>query len=110
MAEQRTARLSASPPLFENRLLDYFSRIHPSIPAIIFVPVVGVGIWLGADGGYGALALIGFVPLGLFVWTLREYGFPRLFSPWEPDPPIGTRLHFIIHGVHHDHPNDRLRL
>jgi hypothetical protein len=44
MAEQRTARLGASPPLFENRLLDYFSRIHPSVPAIIFVPVVAAGI------------------------------------------------------------------
>ena len=55
MAQERTAELNASPPLFENRFLDFFSRIHPSVPAIIFVPVVAAGIWLGADGGYGAL-------------------------------------------------------
>jgi dihydroceramide fatty acyl 2-hydroxylase len=110
MAQERTARLSASPPLFDNRLLDFFSRIHPSVPAIIFVPVVGVGIWLGVDGGYGALAVIGFVALGLLIWTLTEYWLHRLFFHWEPKFRGGDRLHFIIHGVHHDHPNDAMRL
>jgi hypothetical protein len=51
-AEQRTDRLSASPPLFESRFLDFFSRVHPSIPAIIFVPVVIIGLWAGLDRGY----------------------------------------------------------
>jgi hypothetical protein len=107
MAQERSAELSASPPLFENRFLDFFSRIHPSVPAIIFIPVVGAGIWLGADGGYGRSALIGLVALGLLIWTLTEYWLHRLVFHWEPDHPIGSRLHFVIHGVHHDHPNDR---
>jgi len=108
MAQERSTELSASPPLFENRFLDFFSRIHPSVPAIIFIPVVGAGIWLGADGGYGALALIGLVALGLLIWTLTEYWLHRLVFHWEPDHPIGSRLHFVIHGIHHDHPNDKL--
>jgi sterol desaturase/sphingolipid hydroxylase (fatty acid hydroxylase superfamily) len=29
---------------------------------------------------------------------------------FEPEQGIGARLHWIIHGVHHDHPNDPLRL
>jgi sterol desaturase/sphingolipid hydroxylase (fatty acid hydroxylase superfamily) len=110
MAQERTARLSASPPLFENRFLDFFSRIHPSVPAIIFGPVVVGGLWLGADRGYGAGTVILLFVLGLFLWTLTEYWLHRLVFHWEPDHPIGARLHFIIHGVHHDHPNDRLRL
>ena len=57
MAHERSVRLGASPPLFQNRLLDLFSRIHPSVPAIIFVPVVAAGIWLGADRGYGPLSV-----------------------------------------------------
>ena len=40
MAPERTKRLSASPPLFESGFLDFFSRIHPAVPAIIFVPVI----------------------------------------------------------------------
>jgi dihydroceramide fatty acyl 2-hydroxylase len=110
MSPERTARLSASPPLFHSRFLDFFSRIHPSVPALIFVPVVAAGVVLGARDGYSAIELILLVGAGLLVWTLTEYWLHRLVFHWEPDHPIGSRLHFIIHGVHHDHPNDRLRL
>jgi sterol desaturase/sphingolipid hydroxylase (fatty acid hydroxylase superfamily) len=110
MAHERTERLSASPPLFESRFLDFFSRIHPAVPAIIFVPVIVAGVWLGADGGYGAGSLVLLFAAGLFLWTLTEYWLHRLVFHWEPDHPVGARLHFVIHGVHHDHPNDRLRL
>ena len=54
--------------------------------------------------------LVLLVALGLLIWTLTEYWLHRLVFHWEPDHPLGSRLHFIIHGVHHDHPNDRLRL
>jgi dihydroceramide fatty acyl 2-hydroxylase len=110
MSQERTERLSASPPLFDSRFLDFFSRVHPAIPAILFVPVVLVCAWLGLDNGYGLLAVIGFVLGGLLIWTLTEYWLHRLVFHWEPDHPLGSRMHFIMHGVHHDHPNDRLRL
>jgi len=29
---------------------------------------------------------------------------------FEPEDGIGARLHWMIHGVHHDHPNDPMRL
>ena len=34
----------------------------------------------------------------------------RLVFHFEPEEGIGARLHWIIHGVHHDHPNDPMRL
>src|SRR2546423_8206943 len=105
MAQERSTELSASPPLFDNRFLDFFSRIHPSVPAIIFIPAVGAGIWLGADGGYAALTLIGLVALGLLIWTLTEYWLHRLVFPWEPDHPIGSRLHLRLPRLHPGHPN-----
>lgn len=110
MQDNRTARLSASPQLFENRILDFFSRVHPSVPLLIFAPVVVAGLVLGGRDGYGAGSLVGLLALGLVVWTLTEYWLHRLVFHWEPDHPIGSRLHFIIHGVHHDHPNDKMRL
>jgi sterol desaturase/sphingolipid hydroxylase (fatty acid hydroxylase superfamily) len=106
----RSEQLSESPPLFENRVLDFFSRVHPSIPAIIFVPVIAVCVWAGFDGGYGVLAVIGLFLAGLVIWTFSEYWLHRIVFHWEPDHPIGSRFHFIMHGVHHDHPNDPLRL
>jgi dihydroceramide fatty acyl 2-hydroxylase len=110
MGTQRTARLSASPPLFESRFLDFFSRIHPSIPALIYVPVIAVLITLAARDGAGALEIVLLVLAGLGLWTLSEYWLHRKVFHWEPDHVIGRRLHFIIHGVHHEHPNDKLRL
>jgi dihydroceramide fatty acyl 2-hydroxylase len=110
MASERTSRLSASPPLFRNRFLDFFSRIHPAVPALIYVPVIVALIVLGANRGRGALEIVALVLAGLLLWTLSEYWLHRKVFHWDPDHPIGHRLHFIIHGVHHDHPNDKMRL
>jgi dihydroceramide fatty acyl 2-hydroxylase len=110
MAQERTARLSASPPLFKSRFLDFFSRIHPAVPALIYGPAIVALVVLGAREGLGGLEIVLLVLAGLLLWTLSEYWLHRKIFHWDPDHPIGHRLHFIIHGVHHDHPNDRMRL
>jgi len=109
-AQSRSSKLSASPPLFKSEFLNFFSRVHPSIPAIIFVPVIVAMEWIGVDKGYSVLELIAFFAIGLFIWTLTEYWLHRLVFHWEPDNAFGRRMHFIIHGIHHDHPNDKMRL
>ncbi|MFN2612478.1 MAG: sterol desaturase family protein [Solirubrobacterales bacterium] len=110
MSHSRTERLAASPPLFDSRVLNFFSRVHPAVPAIIYVPVVIEALWLGADRGYGAGQLVLLSLAGVSVWTLTEYWLHRMVFHWEPRFRGGDRLHFIIHGVHHDHPNDAMRL
>src|SRR5215218_2392909 len=110
MAQERTARLSASPALFGSRFLDFFSRIHPAVPAVVFLPVIAGLIWLSADRDLGAGEVALLVAGGLVLWTLTEYWLHRLLFHWEPSFRYGDRLHFIIHGVHHEHPNDRMRL
>jgi dihydroceramide fatty acyl 2-hydroxylase len=110
MSHERTAQLSASPPMFESRFLDFFSRVHPSVPAIVFVPVVVAGVWLGIGRGLAAGTTVLLFAVGIGIWTLTEYWLHRLFFHWEPKFRGGDRLHFIIHGVHHDHPNDAMRL
>ena len=110
MAHERTARLSASPPLFKSRFLDFFSRLHPAVPALIYGPTIVALVVLAARDGLGGLELVLLVVGGFVLWTLAEYWLHRKVFHWDPDHPIGHRLHFIIHGVHHDHPNDRMRL
>jgi sterol desaturase/sphingolipid hydroxylase (fatty acid hydroxylase superfamily) len=109
-SSSRTDKLSASPPLFESDFLNFFSRVHPAVPAIVFVPVVVAVEWLGASGGYAAWQLLLLSLGGVGIWTLTEYWLHRLIFHWEPDNAFGRRMHFIIHGIHHDHPNDKLRL
>ncbi len=107
---ERSERLAASPEMFDSAFLNCFSRVHPAVPAVVFVPVVVAMEWLGADRGLGAGTLVLLTLGGVGIWTLTEYWLHRLVFHWEPDNDFGHRMHFIIHGVHHDHPNDKLRL
>ncbi len=95
--------------MFESRLLDACSRVHPSVPVLVFVPaIVALAAWeLSLQGGP---ATLGLVLIGYALWTLFEYWLHRLVFHFEPDHGIGARFHWIIHGVHHEHPNDPLRL
>jgi dihydroceramide fatty acyl 2-hydroxylase len=95
--------------MFENRWLDRFSRVHPATPLFIYVPVIAVLVALAA-GRMATWAVVVAVIAGYLVWTLTEYWLHRVVFHFEPDNAIGRRMHWIIHGVHHDHPNDPKRL
>lgn len=90
--------------------MNFFSRVHPAVPALIFTPVIGVMYWSAIDQGSGAPGAIGLTLAGLLIWTLSEYWLHRLLFHWHPKFKGGEQLNFVIHGVHHDHPNDRMRL
>ena len=108
-ATSRTDVLRASPPMFDSRLLDALSRVHPAVPVVIFVPaIVALTAWgLSSVSVLVAVALTGG---GYALWTLFEYWLHRVVFHFEPEDGLGARMHWIIHGVHHDHPNDPLRL
>jgi dihydroceramide fatty acyl 2-hydroxylase len=105
----RSELLRASPAMFENKWLDKVSRVHPLVPLFLFVPAIVALLVLGFVNGVGAMA-VAWVLGGYIVWTLTEYWLHRLVFHFEPDHGIGARLHWIMHGVHHDHPNDPMRL
>jgi dihydroceramide fatty acyl 2-hydroxylase len=106
---QRTDYLKASPPMFQSRLLDRFTRVHPAVPVLIYAPVILALLVLAVtrDGGWDTAGLF---CVGYCVWTLFEYWLHRVVFHFEPEQGFGARLHWMIHGVHHDHPNDPLRL
>jgi len=107
--ERRTDVLRASPPMFDSRLLDAFSRVHPTVPILVFAPaIVALAAW--ELSFVDAPSLLGLLALGYLGWTLFEYWLHRLVFHFEPQEGIGARMHWIIHGVHHEHPNDPLRL
>src|SRR5438128_3514945 len=109
MEARRTDVLRASPRMFDSDLLDKLSRVHPAVPVIIFVPAIGVLFGLGV-GRVSALGFLGLAAAGYAFWTVSEYWIHRAIFHFEPEEGFGARLHWIIHGVHHDHPNDPLRL
>src|SRR5215210_4497597 len=79
------------------------------MPALPFRPGIMWLLTLGLDGSGWATALP-LVAAGYGFWTLTEYWLHRVVFHFEPEGGIGARIHWMIHGVHHDHPNDPLRL
>jgi len=105
----RTDQLKASPPMFDSPLLDRFTRGHPALPVVLFGPVIVLLLVLGVVRA-GFWNSVGLVVGGYAVWTLTEYWLHRVVFHYEPANGLGARLHWMIHGVHHDHPNDPRRL
>ena len=103
-------RLSASPQLFENPVLDKLSRVHWTVPLFVYTPIILLLIAYSLTIVDSVGTVAGMVALGYAIWTLIEYFGHRYLFHWEFPGEFGQRLHFMIHGVHHDHPNDPLRL
>ena len=106
---RRSELLKASPPMFKSPWLDRFTRVHPAVPVLLFLPAILALFAVGA-GRAGFWNSVGLFAGGYAVWTLTEYWLHRVVFHFEPEGGIGARLHWMIHGVHHDHPNDPLRL
>ena len=109
MNARRAEVLRASPRMFDSDLLDRLSRVHPAVPLVIFVPAIAILFATGAPH-FQAGEVIAIALAGYLFWTLTEYWMHRVVFHFEPEEGAGARLHWIIHGVHHDHPNDPMRL
>lgn len=100
-----------TPRLFSNNLMEKLSHVHPSVPVIIYLPVIIYFLLEALHNSpltFGAvLALFG---AGILIWTLTEYLIHRYIFHFEPASEIGQRLHFLAHGVHHAYPRDPMRL
>ena len=107
--ESRAEHLKASPPLLPWPLLDKLTRVHWSVPALLYLPVVAILVWRATER-VGALTIVLELLAGYAVWTVSEYWLHRVVFHYEPERGLGARLHWMLHGVHHDHPNDPLRL
>ncbi|HTX19197.1 MAG TPA: sterol desaturase family protein [Bacteroidota bacterium] len=101
--EDKSARM------FDSDSMELFTHIHPALPLVIFVPVVFYSLYV-AQAVPGSMARIELFVSGLLFWTLTEYVLHREVFHFIPDSEWGKRLHFIMHGVHHDYPNDSRRL
>jgi sterol desaturase/sphingolipid hydroxylase (fatty acid hydroxylase superfamily) len=102
-------RLRASPRLFDNPLLDKLSRVHWSTPLYVYVPVIALLAMLSLQS-FSVPVVVVSAALGYLLWTLTEYLGHRFPFHYKHPSALGERIHFLIHGVHHDHPNDPLRL
>ncbi|RPI65039.1 MAG: fatty acid hydroxylase [Ignavibacteriales bacterium] len=111
MAKKFVSNKDETVRMFKSDFMESLSRVHPSVPLIIFVPVILYMLYLSVfDFKIGVLSIIGLVVFGLIIWTITEYLLHRFVFHWELKSELGARIHFIFHGVHHDYPSDSRRL
>jgi sterol desaturase/sphingolipid hydroxylase (fatty acid hydroxylase superfamily) len=97
--------------MFESDFLERFSRINPVTIFVVWVPVtLGMLYRSWSQRSLALLTMTALFAAGLLMWTLCEYVLHRWVFHWMEDSPRGRRIHFLLHGVHHDFPNDKDRL
>jgi sterol desaturase/sphingolipid hydroxylase (fatty acid hydroxylase superfamily) len=97
--------------MFQSDALERFSRIHPITPFVVWVPVAAFFVVRSVlRHDLAPLALMGICAIGTFAWTFAEYVLHRFVFHWTSDTERGRRVHFLLHGVHHDFPSDKDRL
>lgn len=111
MTESTTKKTFVSNSMESSRMfrwnwMEALSKVHFSVPLFLYIPLIGVCLWNAPATWPSAGLYFG----GVIAWTFIEYVLHRFVFHWMPPGKIGARLHFIFHGVHHDYPNDRLRL
>lgn len=101
----------ASAPLFGN-FLEPLSKTPWYVVPIVWLPCIAAGSYR-AWSEIGTVTWIQCFIAGLCIWTLVEYLMHRFLfhvDDYMPDHPAALTIHFLLHGVHHYLPMDRLRL
>lgn len=97
--------------MFQSDFMEFFSRVHWTVPLIIYVPAIVVLLYLSLSPySLHAAVVTGLFFAGLFFWTATEYLMHRFVFHFQPKTEWGKKIHWTFHGVHHDYPSDPLRL
>ena len=106
-----SAKTQQSTRLFKNPILEALTHVHPSVPFIIWIPVVIYFFVLSAtEAGFGLGTIALYAVLGLAFWTLTEYAMHRYVFHYKATSRAGQYLVWLFHGIHHDEPQDATRL
>lgn len=86
----------------------WFAQAHPITPGIWFGPVVAYGLYVGVTqvGWLTAPLFLG----GFLFITLVEYCLHRFLFHFNAETKEERLRLFLLHGYHHDFPNDPMRL
>lgn len=98
------------PRFFASDYLEVFTRTVWWVVPIVWLPVicwfVSLSVGMGLTPPQIASTLVG----GLFMWTFIEYTMHRFLFHMETKSYWANTLHYLLHGCHHKHPMDSLRL
>ncbi|KAF3616501.1 Fatty acid 2-hydroxylase 2 [Capsicum annuum] len=98
------------PRFFESDFWEFLTRtVWWAIPTI-WLPVVCYSISKSIRMGCTVPEVALIVAFGIFIWTLMEYTLHRFLFHIHTTSYWGNTFHYLLHGCHHKHPMDGLRL
>lgn len=98
--------------LFKSERLEKLTIISPRTFAVswaVMLPLIAWTGWLTTEPLGAPFKALGLVAGGLLVWTLFEYAMHRYLFHLDVDFRVVRWFVFLIHGNHHQSPNDPLR-
>ncbi|KQM21991.1 sterol desaturase family protein [Novosphingobium sp. Leaf2] len=101
----------SSPPrirLFKSERLERLTLISPRLFAVVWAVLLPLFL-LAAWGTATPFWAVGLLAGGLLFWSVFEYVMHRFLFHLDSDQRVIKWLVFLIHGNHHDNPNDPMR-
>jgi sterol desaturase/sphingolipid hydroxylase (fatty acid hydroxylase superfamily) len=95
--------------MFRSDFFEFFSKVHPAVPAILFLPVFAWAL----RQSVGQLAwwqIVAGVAGGVAFWSFTEYTLHRFYFHIPPTNAVTRWMYFYSHGIHHAYPDDYYRL
>ncbi|MFP4369733.1 MAG: sterol desaturase family protein [Candidatus Kapaibacterium sp.] len=111
MAKLYVSNKDESARIFKSDFLEFFSKVHWTVPIIFYVPFILLFLYLGLysyEIGWGESAVVFLA--GIVVWSIVEYLLHRFLFHYHPKSEWAKKVHWTFHGVHHDYPQDSKRL
>jgi 4-hydroxysphinganine ceramide fatty acyl 2-hydroxylase len=105
-------KLKGQGRVFQNPILESFTKSSPLESTLSSLTIAAVCIWMGKElgAGFSFWNIFFYFMAGLLFWTLAEYGLHRfVFHVSDEHFKGGDRFSYIIHGIHHEYPNDAQR-
>ncbi|KAF8965175.1 fatty acid alpha-hydroxylase [Entomortierella lignicola] len=105
--------LSGSARIFGSPYLEFFTKTPWFMVPIFWSPVIAYCFYMSLETGLTSDQSTTFFLIGMFVWTLAEYVIHRFLFHLDdllPESTFSLVAHFLLHGIHHYLPMDRLRL
>lgn len=109
---KHTVKTQGSAQLFKNPLLEALTKSNALESTITSVGISIFCIWIGIklDASFSWRGIAIWFLIGLLTWSLFEYILHRyLFHLPESVFKGAGRLTYVLHGVHHEYPNDAQR-
>lgn len=97
--------------IFQNPFLERLTKTNLRSNIIFYGSIIGILIYYALFiKEIPFYTFWGIFFIGHILWTLTEYALHRYVFHWTSNSKTVQRIHFIIHGAHHQYPKDEERL